>query len=263
MLRTLSRANANAVLAAFWSIYDVIRSPLLLCQVREALVHSQAQVTNPPYLPFDGPAFCSTPLIESIYAETLRLRSSGLILRSSDHVDLDIGAWRFPRGQVIAVFGYTAHQDETVWSTGSKENPHPLNKFWAERFVIYPGDSSSGPLRQGRTQRERSRGNSEWPVDKPARSPLTGPSPPVDAPFFSLDGLGGAYIPYGGGHKMCPGRHFAKQKILLTMGILLHHFDIELVHSKPVEMNFTAVGTGVLGPRGRTEFRIRRRHVMA
>ncbi len=36
-------------------------------------------------------------------------------------------------------------------------------------------------------------------------------------------------FPYGGGTTICPGRFFAKQEILLTIGLLVSKFDIEFV----------------------------------
>ena len=77
---------------------------------------------------------------------------------------------------------------------------------------------------------------------------------------FSTDGLGGSFIPYGGGQNMCPGRMFAKQEILFTLAKLLLVFDIEIQGPEP-KMSFKAFGTGILGPERKTPFKIRRRHV--
>lgn len=41
-------------------------------------------------------------------------------------------------------------------------------------------------------------------------------------PYFSLDGLNGSWIPYGGGFRACPGRHFAKREILMTLAVMGH-----------------------------------------
>ena len=39
---------------------------------------------------------------------------------------------------------YFSHRDEAVWNTGrtlpNGQQEHPLDKFWAERFLEYPND---------------------------------------------------------------------------------------------------------------------------
>ncbi|KAH8594147.1 hypothetical protein B0O99DRAFT_688170 [Bisporella sp. PMI_857] len=52
--------------------------------------------------------------------------------------------------------------------------------------------------------------------------------PPVSAQFC-MKGRPSSFFPYGGGHVMCPGRHFAKQEILLTLAILITKFDMEFL----------------------------------
>jgi cytochrome P450 len=45
-----------------------------------------------------------------------------------------------------------------------------------------------------------------------------------------LDGtLIESFVDLGGGHVICPGRHFAKQEIMMAIAILVTKFDIELV----------------------------------
>ncbi|KAK4443538.1 cholesterol 7-alpha-monooxygenase 4 [Podospora aff. communis PSN243] len=46
---------------------------------------------------------------------------------------------------------------------------------------------------------------------------------------FECAGKGSNLFPFGGGVVMCPGRHFAKQEILLTVAMLLSKFEIEFV----------------------------------
>jgi hypothetical protein len=75
------------------------------------------------------------------------------------------------------VNSHNSHTDETFWNT--KGGLHPVNKFWADRFIYYPNDSTSGPINPGIRNDLRTK---------------TGDS----TPFFSLDGLDSAWIPYGG-----------------------------------------------------------------
>jgi len=48
-------------------------------------------------------------------------------------------------------------------------------------------------------------------------------------PQFETAGRLADWFPYGGGIAICPGRHFAKQEIMLTIAILVSKFDWEFV----------------------------------
>ena len=179
---------------------------------------------------FDLSTLCASPWLQSLYAETLRLRVANIILRTPAYEDLSLREWLLPRGSVVAAMSYLAHRDEQAYPTGSDADPHPLDDFWAERFLHVKTKSAEGINDQAQ--------------------PTT--------PQFSLNGLAGAWIPYGGGSNMCPGRHFAKQEILLTAAVLASEFEIFLEGPLPeVDMRF--FGTGTLGVKGRAKCKIRRR----
>lgn len=145
--------------------------------------------------------------------------------------DLSIREWLLSRGSIIAAMSYVAHRDERIYPTGSEEDPHPLEEFWAERFL---------------QQQEKPAGATSSEAEKET------------APNFSLDGLGGAWIPYGGGSNICPGRHFAKKEILLTAAMLASEFEVCLEEPFP-EVDLRFFGTGTLGVKGKAKCRIRRR----
>lgn len=44
-----------------------------------------------------------------------------------------------------------------------------------------------------------------------------------------------AYIPFGGGPRMCIGNNFAIMEIVMLLAKLLYHFDLELLNTEPVE----------------------------
>lgn len=138
-----------------------------------------------------------------------------------------------------------------VWNAGTPENPHPLHTFWADRFLIYPNDPTSGPLRKELAGgREKSHGESAL-AEKPLEM----------APRFSMEGVAGGWIPYGGGQRMCPGRHFAKQEIIGTLAMLLTHYEIELWVPKEgvPECDMRFFPFGGLPPTKEIPFRMRRR----
>lgn len=222
---------------------EVFRSPSLLLRIRGEVESCLIQ-SSTAELAFDIIKLCNNPLLQSIYAETLRLRVSQFLIRSPDQADLNIGDWLFPKNKLIAISSYIAHMDNAVWNTGTDEDPHPLEDFWPDRFIIYPGDSASGPLKSSPIrQDERQKNESQH------------------GPRFSTEGLAGIWIPYGGGQRMCPGRHFAKQEIILTCAMMSIMFDIELDTpggSMP-ECDMRGFGFGAMKPNSRAPCRIRRR----
>ncbi len=89
------------------------------------------------------------------------------------------------------ISSYTSHMDPNVWNTGTNDDPHPIDEFWAERFLVHPTDPSSGPLKKA--------------VPTPQEhAPLTSVKDdvnrcvqPAEGPRFSTKGLSGIFIPYG------------------------------------------------------------------
>lgn len=233
------RANANAIPCAFWYLVEVFRSPSLLLRVRSEVENCLIQ-SSTAEMAFDIPKLCNNPLLQSIYAETLRLRVWHFAIRSPDRADLNVGDWLFPKNKLIAISSYTAHMDEAAWNTGSDEDPHRIEDFWADRFLIYPGDGASGPL-------------------KKSPAPQYEKNESQHGPRFSTEGLAGIWIPYGGGQRMCPGRHFAKQEIILTCAMMSIMFDIELDPGSIPEADMRGFGFGAMKPKGRAPCRIRRR----
>ena len=140
-----------------------------------------------------------------------------------------------------------------VWNAGTPETPHPLDTFWADRFLIYPNDPMSGPARKD-----------ILPIQvKDSTSTMEEKSLEKIEPRFSLEGVAGGWIPYGGGQRMCPGRHFAKQEIIGTLALLLTHYEIELREptkgAPECDMRFFPFGG--LPPTKEIPFRMRRREI--
>ena len=160
-------------------------------------------------------------------------------MRSPERKDMKINEWIFPQNETVLIATTPAHMDENVWNTG-KANEHPLNRFWADRFLIYPDDPSSGPKK--RTDRDE-----------------TFNSPKGSDPTFSLEGLEGSWIPYGGGFRACPGRHFAKREILMALAVMVTLFDIEVDGSSALQTDPRVNGLGTQRPKNPIPFRIRER----
>ena len=201
-------------------------------------------------------------------------------MRKANRADLRFGRWLIPKGSIVGFTGWTTHFDESLWNTGTQQDPHPLTEFWPDRFLAYPDGRQTGPARL-RTQKTSNIGQHSSDVNgftghsevsatdeqipqssihgdsnSANNSLLSSPSQPI----YTTEGLHGIFVPYGGGQNTCPGRHFAKQEILLTVAALTSYFDIELLGAETTE-SYRFFGTGVLGPKGRTPFRLRRRQL--
>lgn len=187
---------------------------------------------------FDIKALGKNPLLQSIYAEALRLRIAAFIMRSPERENMKINEWILPKGEIVLIATTPAHMDEKVWNTG-KANEYPLDRFWADRFLVYPGDPTSGPRKVSYQETSKIQKGEE--------------------PRFSLDDLDGSWIPYGGGFRACPGRHFAKREILMTFAIMVTLFDLEVDGSKALQTDPRANGLGAQRPKNQIPFRIRKR----
>ena len=143
-----------------------------------------------------------------------------------------------PRDEIVLIATIPSHIDTKIWNIG-KAGEHPLDQFWAERFLVYPGDPTSGP-----------KTNKYHQVLDPSER---------GKPRFSLNGLGGIWIPYGGGFRACPGRRFAKREILMTLAVMVTMFDVEIDKTKPLRIDRRANGLGAQRPKTSIPFRIRRR----
>lgn len=123
------------------------------------------------------------------------------------------------------------------------------------------GDDSSGPVRNAA-------GHNREGCVKPPRRQLeyelhSQPAPSAYAKTsvkFTMSGLYGSWIPYGGGSRACPGRHFAKREILNTCAMLLAAFDIEiLADEEALKVGGGRYGLGAQKPAGKIPARIRKR----
>ena len=236
---TSFRANANSVPSAFWLVYETFRDPSLLARVRKDV--GDCLITRSSASPiFDTPRLCSKPLLQSMYMEVLRYYVSTSIIRSPEHASIKLGPWIIPRKALIMVPSFVVHRNQTLWSTGTDASIS-VETFWPDRFLRYPGSSYS-PI-----------------VDK-TETPSLQPKD-ADEPLFLSKNLTGYFMPYGGGHSECPGRHFAKQEILTTLAIMVTLFDIEVSEpgDRKVEPNMDGFGMGALKPKDRIPARIRKR----
>ena len=253
MTDNMSRANANIVPIIAWSLLDILLRPTLLNQVMTQINNATDSGSALPQ-GLQMPDLLANPLLQSIYAEELRLRFAFLVTRTPLTDNFQIGGWRFPKGDMILASTWHAHRDNTVWNEGPvRGESHPVDHFWAERFLVYPDDPASGP-------RKSSSGTVVKPkVSRPGdRTAEVG----SNEPKFTTESVAGSWFPYGGGAKLCPGRFYAKQEAIGGVAMFLSMFEIELKQDKLAgfpQPDMSAYPFGVLAPKGRFPARMRKR----
>jgi hypothetical protein len=93
-------ANANIIPTIGWCILDTLFRPDLLAQVRDE-IGTTLNTSNKDHVALDMPKILANPLLQSIFCEELRLRSSVMIQRVPVVSNLKIGSWKFPRDRMV------------------------------------------------------------------------------------------------------------------------------------------------------------------
>ncbi|RAQ54737.1 cytochrome P450 monooxygenase [Aspergillus flavus] len=252
-----ARSVASTDLGFIWaSVTNVVPSTMTLCThmyrdhslVENIRLAALNCIRPGATLRFDLNKLGKQPLLLSMYAETLRFGVQIHIPRCSPHQPLSVAGVTIPPDKMIFINTSLAHTDESVWNTRNGE--YPLDTFWAQRFLIDPKDEGSGPTRKECSQPLESTPRGEY-----KRMDGQGSS----SGQFTLEGLDGSWIPYGGGQHACPGRILAKRIILLASSMMATMFDIELLAPNSLQFGSPRFGFGVRKPSAQVPFRIRRR----
>jgi cytochrome P450 len=239
-------ANSNSAPAASWFLFEILQDPELMSQIKTQLSAAKTEATKAVKeeqvqpIAIDAASLLADPLLQSVYAETLRLRVAVLVVREAARSDFSFCGWNIKKNEVLTVSTRTEAMDENIWSTGTAREPRPLQEFWARRFIVDPADQSSGPLKTQKRVKKDSSGDA------------------AGEPYYSMDGLSGSWIPYGGGRSLCPGRHFAKREMLITTAAFLSVFEIELTGSEQPKVDMGHFGFGTMPPAHKVPCRIRR-----
>ncbi|KFY18446.1 hypothetical protein V493_08610 [Pseudogymnoascus sp. VKM F-4281 (FW-2241)] len=181
-------ANANIVPTVGWCLIDILTRPALAAAAR-------AEITALSPGEVNMQALLTSPLLQSIYAEELRLRNANFIQRTPIVDDFKIGPWKFPKGNLIIASSWKEARNRETWNQRGRDGEeHDVEEFWAERFLVYKDDPFSGP-RLVDAAKVKS-GEEAEKTDGGEAAP----------PKFAPEKVAGQFIPYGGGENMCPGR---------------------------------------------------------
>lgn len=137
---TSSRVIPNTTMSIFWCAFGIYRNPELLHDIRkEAAVCITFR--SPDAVHFDTDALMHQPLLQAVFAETLRLRVHGFVPRYPQK-DLRVNEWIFPKDNIVLTCVTTAHMDEQFWSSADRGG-RPASEFFPGRFLSNKGDGGS------------------------------------------------------------------------------------------------------------------------
>ncbi|KAI0010843.1 cytochrome P450 [Xylariaceae sp. FL0662B] len=232
--------NANVLPCIFWYILEAMRRPNVL----SLLLADVAAATSPETGRIDIQKLGSQPLTQSMYAEVLRLYIAIFALRQGEMSSVSFHNYKLKAEDLAIIYSRTGALDEKAWVQGGRVPKTPLEHFDPERFLISP-DSHSWKAPTGK---ERVEATVDGSVMSGERQ-------------FSMNGLAGIWLPFGGGDRMCPGRHYAKTEMIITLALLFNKFDVELLmaDTSPVQPNMRFAPFGSLPPICALPFRIRRK----
>lgn len=242
----VSSFTANSAISVFWTIFEVYSRPNLLSQVQSIF----DTTINKEGLTFMKAG--QHPLLLSIFAEVTRLRVLGLVPRACTQGKFDFQGWTFPKSSLIVLSSNVGGMNENIWNQGSDEEPHPIDEFWAERFIVYADKPQSGPVRK----KPSSEGSSKDPTPEKLSDRIA-----AGHGIFSTEGLQGSFIPFGGGPGKCPGRDFARQEVIISLALFTKAYEMQLLTPEGWQprMDHTFFPLGALPPVEPIPFRIRRR----
>ena len=248
---------SNGTTSTFWLLFHTLQSPDLLSAARAELKAcrispSTTHTTNTGWVGLSSTdlntsLLVSQPLLQSLYAETLRKYISVYLTRRTEFAPVRILDYFIPQNRTIVVNSAMAHMDPANFNEGA-EKRQPVTRFWGERFLL-PGKL----------------GNASAYEQDP--SPTHSPGAMVDEKevgqsTFSLDKYKGAWIPFGGGAHQCPGRHWVKVQMVVSLALFIKGFEIELLDQREgqeVKVDMRRYGMGALEPGERVRGRVRRR----
>lgn len=156
-----------------------------------------------------------------MFAENLRLRVHGFLVRKPELNDIRINKWAIPQNHLCIASLTSASMDPQFWSSGDR-GEHPPEQFWPGRFL---------------------RRNEE-----------------TNSLEFSLTGTEGHWLPFGGGSHTCPGRFLTKRQNILSLALMVTMYDCEILASaRDLEMDPKTYPLGAVSPRGKIPVKLRRR----
>ncbi|KAF2759288.1 cytochrome P450 [Pseudovirgaria hyperparasitica] len=248
-------ANANLIPASFWMLVEVLHNPALLSDAQAAIARCTTTTTsttpNTTTIPIDTTALSTNPLLQAIYAETMRLHVSTLLLRSPARVPLPLGPYSIPADTSILISSLHAHTDRRVWHSPA----WPVDTFQPLRFLSPASASASASAHREHVPDTPIKTNTDNTQEQQQQQ-----AQQLQDQQFSLAPYKNAWIPYGGGANICPGRHLAKKAMMGHLAVVLTLFEFDTGGDGGVPGDdMERFGLGTCAPDREVRVRVRRR----
>jgi hypothetical protein len=216
-----------------WSLLEVTRGP----QFANELITGLSSYSPSHDATYNVQDIAGMPLMESLLAETVRLRTAAIeVLNSKTSFALD-EHWTVPADTCIVAMSHELALCTNAWGNARAQTiVRPLEEFWPERFLV---QGNSDPGLETKVQRSNVRKLS-----------------------FSMEGLNSLNITMGCGQRPMLGREHLKQIHAATMAVLFNEFEIQLCDPELFDVALPPVreaAFGMLRPLEKIAIRIRKR----
>ncbi|KFA54461.1 hypothetical protein S40293_07995 [Stachybotrys chartarum IBT 40293] len=181
--------HTNTIATCTWIVMELIKDPSLWRAVKEEVL--EAQYFDHTGLKLNVEKLVSQPLLQSVYAEILRLYSRFLIARTATE-SVTVCGYTLPKGSTVMTPVEASHLREDIWGAPS----HPASEFWAARHIV----EIEAQDEHGSTTKRKE---------------------------YSLGDRKKFFLPYGGGLSMCPGRNIGKVEVILCVSMLVQAFEVD------------------------------------
>ena len=178
-----------------WEVIDTFTRSDVLERARAEVTEAMDSTLETP-LGLQFGKLLSKPLLQSIFAEETRIRNAIMVQRVPMVDNFTLGSFKFPKGKMIVASCWHDQRDRSIWNEGPVNGVfHPVDDFWADRFLIYPNDPMSGP-RKPSTSRK-------------VKSASTAHKAEKNEPQFTTEPVTGSYFPFGGGKLVISHVHYS------------------------------------------------------
>ncbi|EPS43764.1 hypothetical protein H072_2268 [Dactylellina haptotyla CBS 200.50] len=119
--------SANTIPVVQWILIYILRNPEVLPRLRE---EAATAISFEPTLTIDWKTLTNLPLFLSVYREALRLTVSNMTARVVID-DTEVEGYVLKKGHMLIAPSQALHMSPVF------DHPsHPVNEFWAERFMV-------------------------------------------------------------------------------------------------------------------------------
>lgn len=206
---------------------EILREPRLANQVNDSISKRRSKEANT----YGVTEIANLPVIQSLLYETSRLRMAQYMIYPTKAHDILLDReYILPKGNAPIAFSQDVALDEKSWAKARPRTVDtPLDKFWAQRFLVPDRPSKRGSVESGE---------------------------------FSLEGLELLTPAFGGHRTLGLGREYADIIQAATFAVLLNEWEIQLCDPEETDTFMPSVrekAFGAVRPMDRIAVRIRKR----